>query len=152
LAGEPGTVVVRAPTKLFGLPGLRVGFAVADGDLRARLDAARPAWALSTPAADVGAHCMRQTAFVAQTRERVASERARLTEALSPAYDVWPSDAPFLLLGVGDRSVASVIDRAREHDIALRNATTFRGLDSHARIAVRRPAENDRLLDALLDE
>jgi threonine-phosphate decarboxylase len=152
LAGEPGTVVVRSLTKLFGIPGLRVGFAVADGDLRGRLDAARPAWALSTPAADVGAHCMRQTAFVAQTRERVVSERARLTEALSSAYDVWLSNAPFLLLDVGDRSVESVIDRAREHGVALRDATTFRGLDSHVRVAVRRPAENDRLLDALLDE
>jgi L-threonine-O-3-phosphate decarboxylase len=151
LAGEPGTVVVRSLTKLFGLPGLRVGFAVADGDLRDRLDAARQAWAVSTPAADVGAHCMRQTEFVAETREQVAAERARLTEGLSSAYDVWPSEAPFLLLGVGDRSVDAVLDRAREHDIAVRDATTFRGLDSHVRVTVRSPGENDRLLDALLD-
>jgi histidinol-phosphate/aromatic aminotransferase/cobyric acid decarboxylase-like protein len=152
LAGEPGTVVVRAPTKLFGLPGFRFGFAVANGDLRDRLDHARPAWALSTPAAAVGAHCLRQREFVERTREQVAAERARLTGPLSSAYDVHPSEAPFLLLDVGERSVESVLDRAREYDIAVRDATTFRGLDSHVRVTVRSPAENDRLLDALLDE
>jgi histidinol-phosphate/aromatic aminotransferase/cobyric acid decarboxylase-like protein len=152
LAGEPGTVVVREPTRLFGVPGLRFGFAVAGGDLGTRPDGARPAWTLSVPSADVGAHCMRQTAFVERTRERVAAERARLVDALSTDYDVSDSDAPFLLLDVGDRSVASVRDRAREHGIAVRDATTFRGLDSHLRVAVRRERDNDRLLDALLTD
>jgi histidinol-phosphate/aromatic aminotransferase/cobyric acid decarboxylase-like protein len=31
----------------------------------------------------------------------------------------------------------------------LRDATTFRGLDSHVRVAVRLPDENDRLLETL---
>ncbi|WP_251329520.1 aminotransferase class I/II-fold pyridoxal phosphate-dependent enzyme [Haloplanus pelagicus] len=150
LAGEPGVVVARSLTKMFGLPGLRAGMAVATGDLHERLDAARPAWGLSTPAADVGTYCLRQTGFVAETRERVRRERERLTDALDPAYDVWPSSAPFLLLGVGDRTVADVIDDARRDGIVLRDATTFRDLDSHVRVAVRRPAENDRLVDALL--
>jgi threonine-phosphate decarboxylase len=151
LAGEPGVVVARSLTKMFGLPGLRAGMAVANGDLRDRLEAARPAWGLSTPAADVGAYCLRRTGFVARTRDRVRRERERMAEALDPAYDVWPSAAPFLLLGVGDRSVADVMDTARRRGIVIRDATTFDGLDSHVRVAVRRPTENDRLLDALLE-
>ncbi|GAB3326621.1 threonine-phosphate decarboxylase [Haloplanus salinarum] len=149
LAGEPGVVVARSLTKMFGLPGLRAGMAVATGDLRERLDAARPAWGLSTPAADVGTYCLHRTKFVAETRDRVRNERARMIDALEPAYEVWPSDSPFLLLDVGDRSVESVMAAAREDGIVLRDATTFRGLDSHVRVAVRRPDENDRLLDAL---
>jgi histidinol-phosphate/aromatic aminotransferase/cobyric acid decarboxylase-like protein len=39
--------------------------------------------------------------------------------------------------------------QARDRGVAIRDATTFRGLDSHVRVAVRRPAENDRLLAAL---
>ncbi|WP_248897816.1 threonine-phosphate decarboxylase [Haloplanus halobius] len=150
LAGEPGVVVVRSLTKIFGLPGLRAGLAVATGDLRERLDTARPAWGLSTPAAAVGAYCLRQTTFVAETRDRVRSERQRMREALTPAFDIHPSEAPFLLLDVGDRDVDRVIDRARRAEIVLRDATTFRRLDSHVRVAVRRPHENDRLIDALL--
>jgi L-threonine-O-3-phosphate decarboxylase len=150
LAGEPGVVVARSLTKVFGLPGLRMGMAIATDDLRDRLDAARPAWGLSTPAADVGTYCLRRTKFVAETRDRVRRERRRMTDHLRDAFEVYPSEAPFLLLGVHDRPVRDVIDDARREGIVVRDATTFRGLDSHVRVAVRRPAENDRLLDALV--
>jgi len=150
LAGEPGVVVARSLTKIFGLPGIRMGMAVSTGDLRQRLDAARPAWGLSTPAADVGAYCLQQTKFVAETRDRVRRERRRMAERLREAFDVYPSEAPFLLLGVRDRSVSAVVDDARREGIAIRDATTFDGLDAHVRVAVRRPTENDRLLDALV--
>ncbi|AZH24576.1 aminotransferase class I/II-fold pyridoxal phosphate-dependent enzyme [Haloplanus aerogenes] len=150
LAGEPGVIVARSLTKIFGLPGLRAGLAVATDGLRERLDAARPVWGLSTPAADVGTYCFRQTKFVAETRDRVRRERERMADRLAAAYEVYPSEAPFLLLGVHDRSVSEVIDAARREGIVVRDATTFRDLDSHVRVAVRRPNENDRLLDALL--
>ena len=149
LAGEPGVVVARSLTKIFGLPGLRAGLAVATGDLQTRLNNARPAWGLSTPAAEVGAHCLRQTRFVAETRDRVRTERKRMVDALDSHFYVHPSDAPFLLLDVGDRTVSDVGDAARREGLVIRDATTFRGLDSHIRVAVRRPEENDRLIDAL---
>ncbi|MFB6305179.1 MAG: threonine-phosphate decarboxylase CobD [Haloferacaceae archaeon] len=149
LAGTPGAVVVRSLTKVFGLPGLRVGFAVAVGDLRDRLATARPAWGLSAPGAAVGAHCLDRTAFVERTRRRVRRERERMRAALADRFDVAPSVANFLLLDAGDRPVADVRRRARERGVVVRDATTFRGLDSHVRVAVRRPDENDRLLAAL---
>jgi len=151
LAPEPGVVVVRSLTKIFGLPGLRAGMAVTTGDLRDRLSVARPAWGLSTPAAAVGTYCMGRTGFVAETRARVERERERMVEELSGRFDVHPSDAPFLLLDVGERAVDSVVTAARRAGIAIRDATTFRGLDSHVRVAVRRPEGNDRLLAALAD-
>jgi histidinol-phosphate/aromatic aminotransferase/cobyric acid decarboxylase-like protein len=89
--------------------------------------------------------------FVAETRERVRTERERMREALAEGFDVHPSDSPFLLLDVGERDVTGIVERARERGIAVRDATTFRGLDSHVRVAVRLPAENDRLLDVLAD-
>ncbi len=142
-------VVARSLTKLFGLPGLRAGFAVASGDSLAALETARRAWSLGTPAARVGAYCLRQAAFVAETRERVATERERLRDALEDRFDVVPSDAPYLLCDVGDRDVSAVVDGAREQEVAIRDATTFRGLDSHIRVAVKDRAANDQLLAAL---
>jgi L-threonine-O-3-phosphate decarboxylase len=151
LAGTDGVVVARSLTKLFGLPGIRAGFAVATGEFGAALANARRPWNVSAPALSTGAYCMRQDGFISETRERVRSERARMREALAERYDVAPSDAPFLLLDVGadDRSVDAVLRDARDRGVAIRDATTFRGLDSHVRVAVRRPAENDRLLAAL---
>ncbi|PSP82490.1 threonine-phosphate decarboxylase [Halobacteriales archaeon QS_1_68_17] len=149
LAGREGVVVARSLTKVFGLPGLRAGFAVAAGRDRDRLATARLTWSLGWPAAAVGTHCLRADGFVAATRERVRRERDRLRERLGERFKVWPSDAPFLLLEP-DEPVDEVLDRARRHGIELRDARTFRGLDAHLRAAVRTPGENDRLLDALL--
>lgn len=149
LAGEPGVVVARSLTKMFGLPGLRAGFLAATGRLRDRLDAARVSWGLSTPATSVGTYCLGREGFVERTRERVERERERMRERLSTRWTVCPSEAPFLLFDVGDDDVDGVIDAARERGIVLRDARTFERLDNHIRTAVRRPTENDRLLDAL---
>ena len=151
LAGTEGVVVARSLTKLFGLPGIRTGFTVATGEFGAALANARRPWNLSAPALSTGAYCMRRDGFISETRERVRSERARMREALAERYEVWPSGAPFLLLDVGGdaRSADAVLRDARDRGVAIRDATTFRGLDSHVRVAVRRPAENDRLLAAL---
>jgi L-threonine-O-3-phosphate decarboxylase len=148
MAGVEGVVVARSLTKIFGLPGLRAGFLIATGQLRDRLDIARISWTLSTPAAAVGAHCLGETEFVEETRQRVRSERERMADRLSTTFDVYDSTAPFLLLET-DRPVGEVIDQARSNGVVIRDGTTFRGLDSHVRVAVKRPHENDTLLDAL---
>ena len=144
--------VVRSLTKLFGLPGLRAGFVVASGTLRDRLVTARRAWNLGTPAARVGAHCMRDEAFVRETRERTRRERRRIVERLGGSFEVFPSNAPFLLCDVGDREVADLVPACRERGVAIRDATTFRGLDSHVRVAVKDWERNERLLEVLCDE
>lgn len=148
LAGTPTVVVARSLTKIFGLPGLRAGFLVATGDLRDRLHTARPTWALSTPAAAVGTHCLGQQSFIEETRQQVADERARMRERLETRFTVFPSDAPFLLCETTD-PVSEVVETARKRGVVVRDATTFRGLDSHIRVAVKRPAQNDQLLAAL---
>jgi histidinol-phosphate/aromatic aminotransferase/cobyric acid decarboxylase-like protein len=150
--GHGGVVLARSLTKLFGLPGLRAGFAVAGGPLLDRLEAGRQTWNLGTPAAAVGAHCLDESAFVERTRERVRTERARLRAALvDRGFGVSPSSAPFLLLDASplDAGVDELVARARHDGVAVRDARTFRGLDAHLRVAVRRPGENDRLLAAL---
>ncbi|NHN57631.1 MULTISPECIES: aminotransferase class I/II-fold pyridoxal phosphate-dependent enzyme [Halorussus] len=159
LAGTEGVAVARSLTKLFGLPGLRAGFAVATGDLGDDLATARRAWSLGAPAARVGAHCLRQSGFVAETRERVRRERARMADALGEEFGVYApggpplssSSAPFVLLDTGERDPADVVRSARDRGVAIRDATTFRGLDSHVRVAVRAPEANDRLLAVLAD-
>ncbi|WP_254536943.1 threonine-phosphate decarboxylase [Halomarina litorea] len=148
LAGREGVVVARSLTKMFGLPGLRAGFAVATGRLGERLRRAVPAWALGTPAARVGAYCMRQSGFVEATRERVREERRYLRAGLEEYFDVAPSDAPFLLCDVGE-DPSDLLAALRKRGIALRDATTFRGLDTHVRVAVRTRDDHDRLLSAL---
>ncbi|MFC7073942.1 aminotransferase class I/II-fold pyridoxal phosphate-dependent enzyme [Halovenus rubra] len=151
LAGVDGVIVARSLTKMFGLPGIRAGFAAGDNQTIAKMAATRRPWNLGAPALSVGTYCLKQSSFIERTRTRVREERERLTEALSETFDVSPSEAPFLLLDVGEGNVDSVLTATRERGIAVRDARTFRGLNSHIRIAVRLPAENDRLLTVLRD-
>ncbi|MDR5656474.1 pyridoxal phosphate-dependent class II aminotransferase [Halodesulfurarchaeum sp. HSR-GB] len=150
LSGTPGVIVARSLTKLFGLPGLRAGFAVATGSLRDRLERARLTWNLGVPAMQVGTQAMRATEFIERTRKRVRQERSQLVATLDDRYEIAPSDAPFLLLAV-DGSVSDLLAKARERGIILRDARTFRGLDSHVRAAIRLPSENRRLEEVLLN-
>jgi len=149
LAGMDGVVVARSLTKLFGLPGLRMGFAVATNGTGERLTTARRSWNLGQPALSVGTYCLCQSEFITETRERVRTERERLRSSLP--FEIYPSDAPFLLLDVGGRDVDEILACADSQDIALRDARTFRGLGSHIRVAVRLPEENDQLLEVLAD-
>ncbi|ELZ05358.1 class I and II aminotransferase [Natrialba chahannaoensis JCM 10990] len=149
--GREHVIVARSLTKLFGLPGLRAGFAIGFGENRRALESARRAWSLGTPAARVGAHCLRQDEFVRETRERVAEERTRVRERVGTelGFDVTPSDAPYLLCDVGEHNVNDVIETARERGVAIRDARTFRALDSHIRIAIKDRETNERVLAAL---
>lgn len=151
LAGTDGVVVARSLTKLFGLPGIRAGFAVATDTLGESLGIARRPWNVSQPALATGAFCMRQDEFVRETRSRIRAERARMRERLDERFEVYPSESPFLLLDVGTRSVEAVLEQTRARGVVVRDATTFRGLDSHIRVAVKCPAENDQLLAVFQD-
>jgi len=149
LAGHEGCLVVRSLTKLFGLPGLRAGVVVATGEGLQRLRTARRPWSLGTPAAAVGAHAMRDHGFVVETRERVRRERAHLREGLEArGFDVHPSEAPFVLCDVG-RDPGPLLTACREHGVVLRDATTFRGLDRHVRVAVRTREATEQLFTVL---
>ncbi|MDS0260609.1 aminotransferase class I/II-fold pyridoxal phosphate-dependent enzyme [Haloarcula sp. S1CR25-12] len=149
LSGREGVLVARSLTKLFGLPGVRMGCVVGTGAALDRLVTARRAWSMSAPAAALATHCYGADEFVTGTRDRVERERERMRGRLATRFDVFPSAAPFLLFGTGERGVEELLATAREAGIALRDARTFRRLDSHVRVAVRLPAENDRLLEAL---
>lgn len=151
IAGTEGVVVARALTKLFGLPGLRAGFAVATGELGQAMKNARRPWNVGAPALAVSAYCMRQNEFVRETRELVERERARMSATLDERFEVRASEGPFLLLNLGERDVGEFVAAVRRRGVAIRDATTFRGLDSHVRVAIREPDENDRLLRVLTD-
>ena len=63
---------------------------------------------------------------------------------------VWPSSANFLLIRVPDGPAARA--GLLERGVAVRAAGTFPGLTPHhLRIAIRTPADNERLVTALAE-
>ncbi len=81
-AGVPGLLVMRSFGKFFGLAGLRLGFALCPPDFRERLSAAMGPWAVSGPAAVLGARALSDAAWIAASRRELAAMTARMDALL----------------------------------------------------------------------
>lgn len=78
-------VVLRSFGKFFGLAGLRLGFALAAPATVRRLEAALGPWAVSGPAAEIGAQAMADGGWITATRARLAAAMDRLRGLLAGA-------------------------------------------------------------------
>jgi cobalamin biosynthesis protein CobC len=88
LAGDVAcgnVVVLRSFGKFFGLPGLRLGFALTAPSLARRLSAVLGPWPVSGPALTVGAKALADTAWIERTRKRLAKAAASLDAMLVKA-------------------------------------------------------------------
>lgn len=77
VAERAGLIVLRSFGKFFGLPGLRLGAAIAEPALAARLRACFGAWPVSTPAARIGARAMTDRDWIDRQQARLRSSAER---------------------------------------------------------------------------
>jgi cobalamin biosynthetic protein CobC len=74
----PATVVLRSFGKAYGIAGVRLGFALAEPALCARLRGELGPWAVSGPALTIGAAALADTRWLDEMRARLAEDRRRL--------------------------------------------------------------------------
>ena len=144
----PGVVIVRAFTKLYAMPGVRLGYLVcSDAALTEAIRADLPEWNLSAFAQQAGCVACGQRAYVEHSVAFVCRERAWLTEQLSEiGITVFASNANFLMIKDGRPLAKELLKKG----ILIRDCSNYRGLSGgYYRIAVRRREENERLLAAL---
>jgi len=75
---RPGLIVLRSFGKFFGLAGVRLGVALAAPALAAGIRDAFGPWAVPGPTLAVATHALRDGAWIAATRRRLAVEAAKL--------------------------------------------------------------------------
>jgi cobalamin biosynthetic protein CobC len=78
----PGVIVLRSLGKVYGLAGLRLGFAVASVDDCARVRAALGPWSVSGPAIEIGRRALADDTWLAATALRLHEEASRLDRLL----------------------------------------------------------------------
>jgi cobalamin biosynthetic protein CobC len=89
LAPSEGLVVLRSFGKAYGLPGLRLGFALCPAQLAARLRLALGPWSVNGPAIAVGAIALTDAAWLSQSAELLAASARRLDKLLIGAgFDI----------------------------------------------------------------
>lgn len=77
-ATEPGTLILKSFGKFWGLAGLRLGFAIGDPALIAKLREAVGPWQVSGPALVIGARALEDLDWASSTRQRLAVDTARM--------------------------------------------------------------------------
>ncbi|WP_400161951.1 threonine-phosphate decarboxylase CobD [Brevibacillus sp. TJ4] len=153
LARYPRVILIRSMTKMYAIPGLRLGYAIALPEVVERMREKQVTWSVNALALLAGEHCLREVAYEQKTRALIAKERAYLISALSslPDWQVWPGEANFLLVRTPAWTDAHGLqDALGKSGVLIRSCAMYPGLDSrHVRIAVRRREDNERLIARL---
>lgn len=142
--------LVQAFTKMYGIPGLRLGYAMtSDAKLRERMQQIRQPWNVSVPAQAAGVEALteREEQRVQKTRKIIVEEKTRIEEKMTElGIEFVPTKANFILL----HSEISLFKQLLEQGILIRDCENYRGLSKGwYRIAVRTKEENEMLLHAL---
>ncbi|HXV35166.1 MAG TPA: histidinol-phosphate transaminase [Gaiellaceae bacterium] len=131
-AGLP-VIVMRTFSKIFGLAGLRLGYAVVDGPLAEMIDVVLEPFNVNRAALAAGRASLLEADLVDVRRLANDAGRERLAERLREAGATpYPSQANFLLVDVGVDDVALTEGLARR-GFLVRAGSEF-GLAGHVRI------------------
>jgi histidinol-phosphate aminotransferase len=132
--GRP-VIVIRSFSKIFGLAGLRLGYAIADPAVARIVDVVQEPFNVNRIALAAGIAAVRQPDFVDRRRAEVTAARDALAESLDGSgLRVHPSQANFVLveLGVDDTPVCDALMR---RGLLIRGGHEF-GLPGFARLTV----------------
>ena len=145
--------VLRSFTKLFGVPGVRIGYGIGTTSTASALRRAKVPWTVSRLAQSVAIAALGCKGHVARTKKAVAVELRYLQNAIN-ATDGFrcaiPSVANFVLVRSSRLQAASIRSRLLKRGILIRDCSSFDGLDSSfIRIAVRTRRENMVLVKEL---
>ena len=147
-AGRP-VVILRTFSKLFGLAGLRLGYAVADPALLHYLDSVQEPFNVNRAALAAGEASLARPDAVAARREENAAVRERFAARLTEAgMHPLPSAANFVLVELGTDDV-ELAERLARRGVLIRPGSEM-GLPGWARITIGPEAMMDRAAEELL--
>lgn len=154
----PGLIVVKSISKSYGVPGLRLGvLASGDGELVSGLKKDVAIWNINSFAEFFLQIYEKYRSDYEQSLARLRECRRAMSERLSelPYLEVYPSEANYMMCRIKDGGPLAVDLTRRlllEEKILIKDLTGKKGLEGgqFIRLAIRRPEENERLVQALL--
>jgi histidinol-phosphate aminotransferase len=138
-------IVARTFSKVYGLAGMRLGYAIAPAALIARM---RPhtTGSINALVKWAGAAALNDTAAMERTRSQTLALRKKAVATVEKrGYRVLPSETNFFMVDLG-RPIGPVADAFRERGILV--GRPFPPMTQHLRVSVGLPEEMDRFLAA----
>ena len=144
----PNVIVVKAFTKLYAIPGVRLGFLFCGGKEQTdRISLQLPEWNISVIAEAAGLAALEEKEYCDETVSYIRTEREYLEKELENAdIQVFPGEADFLLL----KTKQPLYDRLLEQKILIRDCSNYKGLQTgYYRVAVKQHEDNEKLIAAI---
>lgn len=148
-------VILRSLTKIFAMPGLRLGYAIAHKEAIGKMTQHQYPWNVNGLAQRIGEMVLDDERYMRLTRTFIAEERRFVTGGLRAinGLKVYPPSANFVLCKLHSSTLHDSKELARRMSrdgICIRTCGNFRGLDERFfRVAIRNRRDNERLLNAL---
>ena len=149
LEKQPNVVLLRTFSKIHGLAGLRVGYALCSPQFRAAVDAVRQPFSVNALAQAAATEAIRHQDDVADRVERNVIERVLVEEQLREmGFETAESQANFSWIDLGELDEDEVVESLARAGVAVRPGTPLGG-PGHLRVTYGTRAENERFLAAM---
>ena len=152
-AGADNVLVLQSFSKIFGIPGLRLGFLIAPAKTINAFSPFKHPWSVNRLAQVAGTFLVRQKSFVKKVADFVQGERDAFlgylkgVDCLCP----FPGTVHFILFKINrDIEPPELVKRMVGHKILIRDCSNFHGLSNRFfRIALKTPEANKTCADRL---
>ncbi|WP_077210569.1 threonine-phosphate decarboxylase CobD [Bacillus dakarensis] len=146
-------LILRSMTKMFGIPGIRLGYALGNTSLLEKITAFQPHWSVNGLAMMAGEECYKDEVFLRKSVDYIRNEREKIIPALmASGYQVSPSQVNFYLLRDPELdNQFELFEFLLKKGLVPRHTMNFPVLEGKwLRFAIKSNEENDVLMEALL--
>ncbi|MDV6379205.1 threonine-phosphate decarboxylase CobD [Sporosarcina sp. GW1-11] len=146
----PHVIVVRSMTKMYAIPGIRLGYLVTHPEIVSMVKSRTPHWHVNGVAAEIGALCLNERSYCESAILHAQTERAKMVEFLR-AYDCQVIDSVANYLIFAPKQDARVLYRyLLARGIVLRHSENFRGMDGRwLRVGMKSAEQMNSLREAM---
>ena len=147
--------IMRAFTKFFAIPGLRLGYGIGfDEEILNKMWDEKEPWTVNTFANLAGLVMLDDKEYIEKSEKWILEEKEFMYKELSEFQylKAYKTECNFILLKIQNISSASLRDKMIEKNILIRDASNFKFLDYHfVRLAIKDRESNIKVLEALAD-
>jgi histidinol-phosphate aminotransferase len=151
LKRHPNLIVLRTFSKVYGLCGLRVGYALGSEQFRLAVDRVRQPFSVNALAQAAATEALNHQDEVERRVEQTAIERMHVESELQErGFETTDSQANFSWVSLGERDEDEVVDGLAKQGVIVRAGRAL-GDEGWMRVTYGTRHENDRFL-AVLDQ
>ena len=150
----PNLFILKAVTKFFGMPGLRLGYGVTSNkQIIKNIYEYKEPWTINSFAENLSNYLFKDKEYINGSKDYYINERKFMLEELRKIsrLKVYDTDTNFVLIKLDDDEANSLkLELFEKYNILIRDASNFIGLDkSYIRVAIKSHNDNKVLIESL---